>query len=202
MIRMISQPIVNMRKKQVVREEWLCRPTSMSIAEFFAVSDPVALWERESLCIQETIQINSAKPKSINLTLSSLPYFLQTNLHWNGGIELVEWGHPVLENYPLQEYVQQLLQRGLEVWVDDLTIDQWGIWKALPVTGYKIARLQDHQDPRFIYEVIHTGKPIVLEWIETEEEEKVALDLGIQYGQGHMYMNQLGYPIQRNSKTG
>ncbi|UFJ41337.1 hypothetical protein LOK74_02020 [Brevibacillus humidisoli] len=174
-------------------EEWLCRPVSLSLSEFFCTKDPGELWEREALCIKETLQMKSSVPRTNNLTLSSVPYFLQTSWSWIGGVEIVEWGLSNLESFG--RYAVAIRQKGLEIWVDDLSPADWNKWKCYGVDGYKVHIKTAKQFPRFFNEVKRKGKPIVLEHIESKDIEEEAKQIGGNMGQGFLYL-----PFEMSSK--
>ncbi|WP_019123876.1 hypothetical protein [Brevibacillus massiliensis] len=185
MINMIPQAIVDLQSKKVVMQEWLCRPTQQSVQEFFSVEDAETLWEREKMCIKTAMCIDSCVPRMINLTLSSLPFFLKTSWKWEGGVEIVEWG--VANQEQFNQYAEKLHERGLTIWIDDLTPNGWFFWRDKPVDGYKISFGQAMKQTRFFQEVRNTGKPVILERIETKEMEVMAIQLGGQMGQGFFY---------------
>lgn len=194
MIRMIPQPIIDVRSQKVVMEEWLCRPLQGTVGEFFDVEDPYLLWEREARCIYEAIKETQSVPKLLNLTLSSLPYFLETEWTWNGGIELVEWGPGRGSLFKiLPVLISGLKNRGLQVWVDDLTPADWLQWRFIKVDGYKVALDQIQHVKRdvnpFFHEMMSKNKPVVVECVETKEQERQVKRLGISYAQGFLYSN-------------
>lgn len=126
----------------------------------------------------------------MNLTLSFIPYFLETNWIWKGVLEIVEWGprkHQIIKHLP---YLLPLLsQRGIRVYVDDLVPQTWLTWRCQKVDGYKISweDLKIEGRESFFKEVRTQLKPVVLERIENKEIESYALCLGIEFGQGWLY---------------
>ncbi|WP_414854187.1 EAL domain-containing protein [Brevibacillus sp. IT-7CA2] len=186
---MIAQPIVDLVKQEVVMEEWLCRPQGMLVESFFSVENQAELWKREAMCLREAMKMKSKNPKSINLSLSSMPYFLETSWSWDGIIEIVEWA--VINRERFQEYTGKLKERGLQVWLDDLTRETWDDWKTEDVDGYKISFEEAIRCADWLNLVKQKGKPIIVERIETREMEKAAIDLGLSLGQGYLYSKQI-----------
>lgn len=184
-IEMVAQPIVDLTNRKVVMEEWLCRPKEGTVKSFFDLRNPKELWMREALCIKSAIKKKSTVKKSLNLSLSSMPYFLQTDWTWYGIIEIVEWGIVQLEKF--QDYSILLKQRGLEVWLDDLTYQSWAQWRHADVNGYKITFEEAIHHPEWIEKVKQQGKYIIVEQIETREMEKQVMGMGITLGQGFLY---------------
>lgn len=189
-IKMISQPIVDLQTGETIMQEWLCRPSVGTVEEYFAVEDPLTLWRKEAECIEAALSCPSTKPKLINITLSSLPYFLDTNWTWDGGIECLEWGPrqaSMMRLLPL--LLQRVHQRGLKVWVDDLIPARWLEWKYAKVDGYKVAwnTLTKGIASPFIKELQSRSKPIIVEWVENQQTEEEVKKLGIRYAQGFYY---------------
>ncbi|MBO8164217.1 MAG: hypothetical protein H0Z34_10935 [Brevibacillus sp.] len=184
-VKMIPQAIVDLETKELVMQEWLCRPLQQSVQEFFSAEDPETLWQREEICIRTALEMDSRMPRMMNLTLSSLPFFLQTSLKWEGGVEIVEWGIAYLSSF--EYYAEQLRDRGLQIWIDDLSPDTWEFWKRKHVDGYKVDIRYVLRQPDFFCEVQAVGKPVVVERIETLEMEKQAMQFGGKMGQGFLY---------------
>lgn len=185
---MTQQPIIDIETSKIIMNELLCRPKRLSITEYFNVLDPDELWQRELTCIKEGISLTSNVPKNININLSSLPYFLEfTNLKWNGGLEIVEWGpnrREIIEQLP--NYIEQLKARGLQVWVDDLDPAMWDTWKDINVTGFKI-KFNDVQNIEFLRKVQSSHKPLLIEQIETNEQKQFLHKYGLRFAQGYLF---------------
>lgn len=184
---MVAQPIVDITNRRIVMQEWLCKPVDGSAETFFQTKSREELWYRESLCIRKALEKQSPYRKSLNLTMSSLPYFLETEWTWDGVIEIVEWPTRSLEECP--GLIDELHNRGLEVWLDDLTSEEWPRWKQAGVDGFKIAFEEISAHPSLLQELLQTEKPIVVERIESLEMEKAVHRLGILYGQGFYYLD-------------
>jgi hypothetical protein len=194
-IKMVPQSIVDLSTGEIGMQEWLCRPKKGTLEEYFSILDPYELWLREAACIEVALDQPSRVPKLLNLTLSSLPYFLERNYMWNGGIELIEWGPrqaKILKILPL--LLKRVRDRGLKIWVDDLSPSAWLQWKYAKVDGYKLVwepGKKSFSQP-FFKEVQSCGKPIIMERIEDQDTEEMVKNLGIKYGQGFYYQEQEG----------
>lgn len=187
---MIRQPIIDVITNEVVTEEYLCRPYGMSVAEYFRCESAEELWAKEKACIEESIRIQGeSKKKNINITLSSLPYFLETELTWDGGIEIVEWQMTDTRN--IDEMVERLKQRGLNVWVDDITPENWSIWCYSNVTGFKVAFPIISKSLSFLRELQARHKPIMIEEIEQQTHLEFLQNYGLRFAQGFLFDQQV-----------
>ena len=133
----------------------------------------------------------STVPKAINITLSSLPYFLETSWEWEGALEITEWGPRQYDIFRLPPIIiPKIKERGMQIWVDDIPPSSWLQWKFQKMDGYKIS-LDDFKDEcmveRFINEIKKRHKPIILEWIDQENLISKARGWGINLGQGLIF---------------
>lgn len=184
MLSLAKEPIKHLVTGVIPFYELLCRPKEKSVQEFFSTEDRKVLWGRELACILKGIDIQKKirSPVTINITRSSLEYFLETNLSWEGGVEIVEWG-PKTE-IDLAIAVHSLKKRGLSVIVDDLTRREWEMWRDINVNGYKV-RKKDVEET-LLEELLGTQKMLIVEEIETEEEKEWAKEIGFRFGQGYL----------------
>ena len=174
-IHMAREPVVDLVSGEVVYEEYLCRPEGMTVAQYFDVSSPTELWERERKCIEKALDIKTDIPKLINLTVDSLPFFLESSFVWKGGLEIVEWRG---NREKLISYLPLLYQRGLEVWIDDLSKDEFDFWKEKDVSGFKIW-------PDNMILGLFTNR-LIVEGVETELQLELAEKVGIRLVQGYL----------------
>ncbi|MFF0828877.1 hypothetical protein ACFYU8_18365 [Brevibacillus sp. NPDC003359] len=188
-INMISQAIINMRTDDVFAEEWLCRPATQTISDYFNVNDPFSLWQREKKCLEKGIAENSKRSKMLNLTVSSLPYFLVSDLHWEGGLEIVEWGPALNFSEPtLQSLITCVQEKGIEVWVDDLSPHTWGaLWRNISVNGYKVVAADVLSNTTFLKELTEQNRPLIVEHVDSLEMREKLLEKGLVYGQGYYF---------------
>ncbi|NDI36649.1 EAL domain-containing protein [Chengkuizengella sediminis] len=167
--------------------ELLCRPDNVSVAEYFNVSDTIELWHREEIIFKKATEYQSEIPINVNITISSLPFFMNMNYSWNGGLELVEWAQNSEYVQDIKEYIHQLKRRGFMVWIDDLVEDEWWRWKDIDVTGFKV-KYQDIQNNKpFLNELKKCNKPIIVEQIEKLSEKETVQRFGIPLAQGFLF---------------
>jgi hypothetical protein len=173
---MEREPVVDLVSGEVVYEEYLCRPEGMTVAQYFDVASDTELWERERRCIEKALDIKTDIPKLINLTVDSLPFFLKSSYAWQGGLEIVEWQG---DREKLVPYLPLIGQRGLEVWIDDLAHEELAFWREKDVTGFKIW-------PENLTVAV-SGKRVIVEGVETEQQLDRVKKAGIQLAQGYLF---------------
>ncbi|EGL83777.1 EAL domain protein [Caldalkalibacillus thermarum TA2.A1] len=191
-IKMAKEPVVHLFQGKTVYEEYLCRPTGMSVGRYFDVADVDTLWERERACIEKALSMQAFFPKLINITLDSLPFLAESDFVWDGGIEIVEWnlsGKPPSAYARIPSLIQKLKSRGLEVWVDDLTEQTYGFWKWQDVTGFKVHvdEIKQKWCQKFLQE---EKRPIIVEGVETEREFEQLTDSNVLMAQGYLFFKE------------
>ncbi|MDP5276133.1 hypothetical protein [Chengkuizengella axinellae] len=186
-IDLISQKIIDVETEKPMINELLCRPKNMSVAEYFSVNDTIELWHREEIIFQKATKFESEVPINVNITISSLPFFMNMNYSWNGGIELVEWSQDSEYVQDIREYIHQLKKRDFKVWLDDLTEDTWEAWRNIDVTGFKVRYKDIQNNLAFLNELKKCNKPIIVEQIEKLSEKENVQRLGLQLVQGFLF---------------
>ncbi|WP_028987618.1 EAL domain-containing protein [Thermicanus aegyptius] len=190
MLSLAKEPIINLVTGEILSFELLCRPRAMSIQEFFSTYDRIDLWGRELACILYGIDLQKTfrSPITMNITLSSLSFFLKTNLTWEGGVEIVEWGPKTEIDLAIATHL--LKERGLMVFADDLKLSEWEMWRDIQVDGYKVRK--NDVEETLLEELLGTQKILIVEEIETEEEKEWAKEIGFRFGQGYLFNTKKG----------
>lgn len=177
------QPIILMVTGEVIAYEILCRPEE-GIANYFKTSTPKELWKKEKICLEAALKAIKMidAPVHINITATSIPFFLMYDYRWKGAIEIVEWGFPLPDGFGA--LIRSLRRRGFDVWIDDLSPLIWPVFSSYSgITGYKISL----SDLEYAKRIIYSDAPVIIEKIETEEDAVRAQKIGAIYGQGYLY---------------
>lgn len=187
MIKTVGQPIVNLITGQKVMEERLCRPTC-PIPEYFSTKDKNTLMRRELHSILQCIEESNGIPYNINVTVYTLPFLTRLPITWNGGLEIVEWEFSSSPHFKtLRSAIRDLQGRGLTVWADDVTANVIEMWLKAGVNGFKVEIEKIKQDESFIEQLIMAKKPVIIERVETAEEDRFIRERGFSLAQGFYY---------------
>ena len=220
-LRMVFQPIVELKDARVVGYEALARftgPPQRSPDQWFAEADAVGRGtELELLAVERAIAQFAALPNDALVSLNVSPGVartaaLEASLARLPGsrtvLELTE--HSRIRDYePLQRCLDRYRERGVRIAVDDAGAGYAGLQHILNLRpdviklDLMLVRNVD-TDParralcaclvRFADEI---GAEVVAEGIETAAEFETVRSLGIRWGQGFF----LGRPVQLSSSV-
>lgn len=189
------------------------KDSGLMIADLFAIADQVgSVWKLEKLCRKKALKAAVSKPKDIKLFLNVDGNILQDSEFIQGftNRKAAKAGVPAsdivfeitersdVENYRiLQKVMKHYADQGYEIALDDVGAGYSGLNRVvntnpryLKADMELVREIHKNKAKRIMMELLlaycnEMGSILIAEGIETEEELKCLLEIGVQYGQGY-----------------